>query len=70
MPSPHRRAIEGQHTPTLEDPVEDRVSEVLVVEHAAPGGQGFVRREEHGPLLPVPVVDDVEQHVCGVPYVR
>jgi hypothetical protein len=70
MPGSQRRAVKGQHTPTLEDPVDDGVREVLVVEHAAPDRQGFVRREDHGPLLPVPIIDDVEEHIGGVGPIR
>jgi len=70
MPGSQRRTIQGQRTPTLEDPIDDRVREVLVVEHAAPGREGFVRREDHGPLLPAPIIDDVEEHVRSVSPVR
>ena len=43
-----RRTIECKHTPTLEDPVDDGLSEVLVVEHMAPGRQWFVGSEDPG----------------------
>lgn len=33
------------------------------MEHAAPGGHGFVGREDHGALAAMPIVDDVKEHV-------
>lgn len=66
----HRRAIQGEQSAALEDAIEDGLCEVVVVEHVAPGGQRLVGREDHRPLLPVPIVDDVEEHVGGVGPVR
>ena len=61
-----RRSIEREQPAALEDAIEDGLRQVLIVQHTSPGGERFVRREDHGALLPMPVVDDVEEHVCGI----
>ena len=67
---PHRWPIECKHTPTLENPIDDRVRQVFVMQHAAPSRERLVRGEDHRPLLPVTIVHDVEEHVGGIRSVR
>ena len=59
-------AIEREHAAPLENPVDDRVSEILVVQHVAPRGERFVGGEDHRALLPMAIVDDMEEHVCSI----
>ena len=66
MVGPNGRPVQGEQAPALEDPIHDGVREIVVVEDAAPRRDGLVRRKDHGSLLPVAVVDDVEEHVGGV----
>src|SRR5687767_3608374 len=66
MDGADRRTVELEVAATFEDPVEDRLSEVLVVEDTAPRVERLVGGEDHGPLAAVPVVDDVEEHVGRV----
>jgi hypothetical protein len=58
-----RRAIESNEAPTVEDTVDDRLPETLIVEHASPRLQRFVRRKDHGPTAAMALVDDVKEHV-------
>ena len=54
--------------PALKDAIDDRPSEALIVEHAAPLDRRFDGREEHGAMAAMAamsVVDDVEQNVGG-----
>ena len=51
--------------PALKDAIDDRPSEALIVEHAAPLDRRFDGREEHGAMAAMSVVDDVEQNVGG-----
>jgi hypothetical protein len=62
----HRRSVECEEPTTLEDAVDDGLGKILVMEHAAPGAESLVRGEDHGALAAVSIVDDVEEHVCGV----
>jgi len=50
----------------LQDPVEDGLGEVRIVEHAAPGGQRLVGGEDHRPPMQMAVVDDLEEDVGGI----
>jgi hypothetical protein len=50
----------------LENPVEDGLRKVGVVEHPSPRSERLVRREEHGPAMQVAVVDDLEEYVGRV----
>src|SRR6266699_901817 len=59
-------AIELDYAASLENPVDDRVSEILVVQHVAPRGERFVGGEDHRALLPMAIVDDMEEHVCSI----
>jgi hypothetical protein len=63
MLGPHRGSVQGQHSPTLEDPVDNRVGQIVIVQHAAPRIEGFVGRENHRPPFPMAVIDHVEEHV-------
>jgi hypothetical protein len=63
---PHRRPVEREHAAPLEDAVQDGLREVFVVEHAPPGRERLIGREDHGALLPVPIIDHVKEHVRGV----
>jgi hypothetical protein len=70
MLGPHRRPIECKHTSALENPIDDRVRQVFVVQHASPPCERFVRREDHRPLLAMSIVHHVEEHVGGIGAVR
>ena len=50
----------------LEDPIENRLRQVVIVEDAAPRFEGLVGHKDHRAMPPVPFVDDVEEHVGGV----
>jgi len=63
---PHRRSVKRQEPPTLQDAVDDREGEVFIVQHAPPGIERCVRREDHGALVSMAIIDDVEEHVGGV----
>jgi hypothetical protein len=66
MFGPHRWPIEREQSAALKDAVEDRVGQVFIMQHAAPGRQRLVRGENHGALLPMAVIDDMEEHVGRV----
>ena len=59
MPGAVGRAPELEMAPAI----EDRLGEIVVVEDPPPGGQRFVRREDHGSVMQVAVVDDLEQDI-------
>ena len=61
-----RWAVESDVSAALEDPVEDGLGKVVVVQDATPRRERLVRREHHRPLLEVAFVDDVKEHVRGV----
>lgn len=63
MPGADGRTIEGDDSTTLEDAVDDRGSEVLVVKHGSPRRGRLVGREDHRAALEVPSVDDVEEDI-------
>ena len=50
----------------LEDAIDDGFGEVVIVEHGTPLFELLVGREDHGSVLQVPLVDDMEQHVRRV----
>jgi hypothetical protein len=54
----------------LEDAVDDRGREVVVVQDVAPGVRLLVRREDHRSPSQMAFVHDVEEHVRGVESVR
>ncbi|MCK9462742.1 MAG: hypothetical protein M0R80_24235, partial [Proteobacteria bacterium] len=60
------RAVELEQAASLEDAVDDGLSEVLVVEDTAPGIGRLVGREDHRAAPQVAFVDDVEEHVRRV----
>ena len=70
MRSSQRRTIEHEETPTLEDPIDNRVRQVVIVKDSAPRVERLVRGEDHRALLAVPIVDDMKQHVGRVGAVR
>ena len=66
-----RRAIEEHESTALENAVDDRLGQIGVVQHGAPGGQRrLVGREQHRAPAQVPLVDDMEQDVGRVRTVR
>jgi hypothetical protein len=69
MPGSHRRSVECEHAPALKDAIDDGMSQVLIVEYAPPS-ERLVGGEDHSPLLPVAIVDDMEEHVRGICPVR
>jgi hypothetical protein len=50
----------------LEDPVDDRGGQVVIVEDATPGVEGLVGGEDHRAVLEMALVDDVEEQVGGI----
>lgn len=66
MASGVRRPAKLEMPVALEDSVQDGLGEIRVVEDPAPGGERFVRGKDHGAVMPVAFVDDVEEHVGGV----
>jgi hypothetical protein len=50
----------------LEDPIQDGLGEIRIMEDPAPGGERFVRGEDHRAMMQVALVDDVEEHVGGI----
>ncbi len=62
-----RRAIEQHQSTAFENAVDDRLGQIGVVQHGAPGGQRrLVGREQHRAPAQVSFVDDMEQHVGRV----
>jgi len=67
MSSSVGRPIQEQETASFQDPVDDGVSEIRVVQYGAPFSERrLVGGEDHGSFSGVTVVDDVEEDVCGV----
>jgi hypothetical protein len=50
----------------LQEPVEDGLCEIWIMEHLAERRQGLVRGNEGGAALQVADADDAEEHVGGV----
>jgi hypothetical protein len=50
----------------LQDAVEDGFREIRIVQDSAPRGERFIRREDHGALMQVAVVHDLEEHIGGI----
>ena len=50
----------------FEHTIEDRLGQIRVVQYAAPRRQGLVGGEDHGPVVQVPIVDDLEEDVGGI----
>ena len=50
----------------LEEPVEDGLCQVGIMEHLAQGRQGFVGRHDRGALFQVTMADDAEEHIGSV----
>jgi hypothetical protein len=55
------RPVEREQASSLEDAIDDGLCEIVVMEHTPPGGERLVGREDHGPLLPMPIVDNVKR---------
>jgi hypothetical protein len=68
--APHRRAIKSEHAPALEDPIDNRLAEIRIVQHLAPRIERLVRGEDHRPPLEVALVDDMKEQIRGVRAVR
>src|SRR3989442_11935663 len=66
----HRRAIQREEATALKDAIDNRVREVFIMQHASPLVQRFIRGEDHRPLLAMPIVDDVKEHVGRVRTAR
>lgn len=66
----HRRTIQREEATALEDAIDNGVREVFIMQHASPLVQRFIRGEDHCPLLAMPIVDDVKEHVGRVRPVR
>jgi len=66
MPGSHRGPVQLQKPSALEHAVDDSDGEVVVVQHAAPGAERLIGREEHRPVVLVALVDDVKEHVRSV----
>lgn len=63
MSGPIGGAAQLEMPPPLQHAVEDGLGEIGVVEDPAPGAQRLVGREDHGALMQVALVDDVEEDV-------
>ena len=61
-----RRPVKGEQAAALEDAIDDRQREVLVMEDAAPCGEWLIGGEDHRSPAFVTVVDDVEEHIRGI----
>ena len=55
-----------KQAPALEHAIDDRLRQILVVKHPAPGGERLVGGEDHRATALVAIVDDVEEHVRRV----
>jgi hypothetical protein len=66
MLGPHRGPVECEDSAALEDAVDDRLCQILIMQHTTPHRERLVRGEDHGALFPMAIVDDVEEHVRGV----
>jgi hypothetical protein len=63
---PDGRAIEAEQAATLEDAIDYRIGEIIVVEDVAPAVGVLVRGEEHRAAADVALVDHVVEHVGSV----
>lgn len=63
---PDGGSVEDDEAAVVEDSVEDGLGEVVVVEDAAPLGQGLVGGEDDRLALEVALVDDVVEDIGGV----
>jgi hypothetical protein len=61
--STYGRAVEFEVSTALEYPVDDGVSQILVVKNPSPGIQGFVGSKDHRFFLLMAFVDDMEEDV-------
>src|SRR5687768_17075984 len=55
----HRRAVKREQAAALQDSIDDRECEVVIMEHSPPRAERLVRSEDHRAAPLVPVVDDV-----------
>ncbi len=51
---------------TLEDAIEDGLSQVGIMQDDTPGCKWLVGGKDDGLAVEVALVDDLEEHVCGV----
>jgi hypothetical protein len=61
-----RRSAQFDQAPAFEDAVENRFSQIGVMQDQPPRGQRFVGGEEHRAAMQVALVDDPEHEVGGV----
>ena len=66
----HRRTIQREKATALEDAIDNRVREIVIMQHASPLVQQFIRGEDYRPFLAMPIVDDVKEHVGRVRAAR
>ena len=50
----------------FENAVQDGLGEIGIVEHLAPGFEGFVGGEDHGSLVQVAIIDDLEEDIGSI----
>lgn len=67
---PDRRSVKAQQAPALENAINDRLGEVVVVQRVAPSLRMLVGGEQHGAPLDVTVVDEVVEDVRRIGAVR
>jgi hypothetical protein len=58
--------VEAEESTPFEDPVDDRIGEIVIMQDVAPAPWMLVGGEDHGPSVDVAVVDDVVEDVGGV----
>ena len=63
MPGTIRRATQLHQASAFKDAIEDRLSEVGIVQYQAPRRQRFVGGEEQGTVMQVALVDDLKHEV-------
>ena len=65
MTGPHRGACERDETSTLQDVIDDRGSEIAVVQRGTPVEERLVGGEHDRAQLDMALVDDMEEQVGG-----
>jgi hypothetical protein len=58
--------IEANEAAALEDAIDDRLPQILVMEDAAPGLERFVGREDHRAVSAMALIHHVKEHVRRV----
>ena len=62
----HRGPVEAKKSAALEDAIDDRIGEIVVVKDSAPTTRMFIGREDHRATSDVAIVDDVIEDVRGI----